>query len=106
MKEASGELSMTAVAVVAIAAVGVIFTTLIWPGIKKSLAHNTACASAYGCNCDGSKCDCKVVIADGQSCGDVGATIDSGSVCNITCSDATRKTNTGANTGTNTNPNP
>lgn len=37
MKEASGELSMTAVAVVAIAAIGVVFTTLIWPAIKKIL---------------------------------------------------------------------
>ena len=34
MKEASGELSMTAVAVVAIAAIGVVLTTLIWPQIK------------------------------------------------------------------------
>ncbi len=51
MKEASGELSMTAVAVVAIAAVGVLFTTLIWPNIKGSLVASTRCSSAFNCNC-------------------------------------------------------
>ena len=51
MKEASGELSMTAVAVVAIAAIGVLFTTLIWPSIKSSLIAGTRCASAFNC-CD------------------------------------------------------
>ena len=52
MKEASGELSMTAVAVVAIAAIGVLFTTLIWPSIKGSLVASTKCASAFNC-CNG-----------------------------------------------------
>lgn len=61
MKEASGELSMTAIAVVAIAAVGVIFTTLIFPNIKSSLTHNQKCSTAYGChNCANGKCDCYV----------------------------------------------
>ena len=59
MKEASGELSMTAVAVVAIAAVGVLFTTVIWPNIKAGLEHSQRCSVAYGCtNCTGGKCDC------------------------------------------------
>lgn len=58
MKEASGELSMTAVAVVAIAAVGVLFTTVIWPNIKNSLKRNQMCANAVGCICDGATCDC------------------------------------------------
>ena len=49
MKEASGELSMTAVAVVAIAAVGVVFTTLIWPGIKANLTRSTKCSQAFNC---------------------------------------------------------
>ena len=49
MKEASGELSMTAVAVVAIAAIGVLFTTLIWPGIKANIERNTKCSQAYNC---------------------------------------------------------
>ena len=50
MKEASGELSMTAVAVVAIAAIGVLFTTLIWPGIKANITRNTNCAQAISCD--------------------------------------------------------
>ena len=37
MKEASGELSMTAVAVVAIAAVGGIFMAFVWPQLKGSM---------------------------------------------------------------------
>ncbi len=41
MKEATGELNMTVVTVVAIAAVGAFFYAVIWPGIKTSLARNT-----------------------------------------------------------------
>lgn len=60
MKEASGELSMTAVAVVAIAAIGVVFTTLIWPAIKNNITRSTYCTQAYDCNnCSGGKCTCK-----------------------------------------------
>lgn len=87
MKEASGELSMTAVAVLAITAVGVIFTTLIWPGIKKSLAHNTACTSAYACNCSaGNSCSCTVLKPDGGKCSDIGAGDGDGDTCTIVCS--------------------
>jgi len=50
MKEASGELSMTAVAVVAIAAIGVVFTTLIWPGIRATINRNTWCSQATRCD--------------------------------------------------------
>ena len=55
MKEASGELSMTAVAVVAIAAVGVLFTTLIWPSIKQNIKRNTYCSQAFNCSAPDSK---------------------------------------------------
>ena len=58
MKEASGELSMTAVAVVAIAAVGVLFTTVIWPNIRNSLRRSQMCSNAVGCTCDGATCAC------------------------------------------------
>ena len=47
MKDATGELSMTAVAVVAIGAVAVVFTTLIWPSMKANITRNTYCAQAY-----------------------------------------------------------
>ena len=49
MKEASGELSMTAVAVVAIAAIGVVFTTLVWPSIKATIVRNTKCNQTISC---------------------------------------------------------
>lgn len=73
MKEASGELSMTAVAVVAIAAVGVLFTTLIWPNIKGSITSSTKCSAAFDCTstksgtgkCTGKTCWCSYYKEDG-----------------------------------------
>lgn len=73
MKEASGELSMTAVAVVAIAAVGVLFTTLIWPSIKGSIVASTKCSSAFNCRnaangtgkCTNKTCYCDYYNEDG-----------------------------------------
>ena len=41
MKEATGELNMTVVTVVAIAAVGGFFYAFIWPSIKAGLMKNT-----------------------------------------------------------------
>ncbi len=69
MKEASGELSMTAVAVVAIAAIGVLFTTLIWPNIKGALLRNQRCSSATNCVCataDAARCTCQYIGEDGK----------------------------------------
>lgn len=73
MKEASGELSMTAVAVVAIAAIGVLFTTLIWPSIKGSILANTKCSSAFNCvdsasgaKCTTEKCKCNYYDESGN----------------------------------------
>ena len=51
MKEASGELSMTAIAVVAIAAIGVLFYNLIWPGIQQNIKRSSWCSQAYNCDC-------------------------------------------------------
>jgi len=51
MKDATGELSMTAVAVVAIAAIGVVFTTLIWPQIRTNILRSTYCSQAFNCTC-------------------------------------------------------
>lgn len=70
MKEASGELSMTAITVVAIAAIGGVFTTLIYPQIKKNIEIQTKCASKFNCTGD---CDqkgmqsCFVLSDDGKS---------------------------------------
>lgn len=85
MKEASGELSMTAVAVVAIAAVGVLFTTLVWPSVKKSLAHNSACANAYGCTTSGNALSCTVVKPESGNCSDIGGSTLDAEQCTITC---------------------
>ena len=41
MKEATGELNMTVVTVVAIAAIAAFFYTFVWPGIKDSIKKNT-----------------------------------------------------------------
>lgn len=68
MKDATGELSMTAVAVVAIAAISVVFTTLIWPAIKQNITRSTYCSQAYNCDCpdDGGMCSCKYIDGDGN----------------------------------------
>ncbi len=53
MKEATGELNMTVVTVVAIAAVGAFFYAFIWPSIKLGLMSNTCsniCPVAEGDN--------------------------------------------------------
>ena len=51
MKEATGELNMTVIAVVAIAAVGAFFYAVIWPNIKGSINRNTQCADAICSKC-------------------------------------------------------
>ena len=61
MKEASGELSMTAIAAIAIGALALIFSTVILPLLRNSLKSQTNCANATGCtNCDANTgmCDC------------------------------------------------
>ncbi len=44
MKEATGELNMTVITVVAIAAVGALFTIFVWPNIQANVMLNTACS--------------------------------------------------------------
>ncbi len=46
MKEATGELNMTVVTVVAIAALVAIFYAFIWPIIQANMALTSACSSA------------------------------------------------------------
>ena len=45
MKEATGELNMTVITVVAIAAVGALFTFFVWPNIQQNLMLSTACSN-------------------------------------------------------------
>ena len=53
MKEATGELNMTVVTVVAIAAVAAFFYAFVWPAVKESIDSNTKCADAV---CDPDSC--------------------------------------------------
>ncbi len=46
MKEATGELNVTVITVVAIAAVAAFFYAFIWPSIQNSLISSSACANA------------------------------------------------------------
>lgn len=46
MKEATGELNVTVITVVAIAAVAAFFYAFIWPAIQNSLISSTACSNA------------------------------------------------------------
>ena len=68
MKEATGELNMTVITVVAIAAVGVFFYALIWPAIQANLLAQTHCSSAVSCtdNGDGKTQTCHYYENDGS----------------------------------------
>ena len=64
MKEATGELNMTVVTVVAITAVAAFFYAFIWPGIRSSIQASTYCSMA---NCTGeNNTDCTAVDEDGN----------------------------------------
>ena len=71
MKEATGELNMTVITVVAIAAVAAFFYAFVWPQIKKNIEANTYCASATCSTCtdSGTKkvCSCSALKADGTT---------------------------------------
>lgn len=68
MKDATGELSMTAVAVVAIAAISVVFTTLIWPSIKANIVRSTHCSEVISCTqCNDKTCTCTYVKDGGNT---------------------------------------
>lgn len=45
MKEATGELNMTVITVVAIAAVGLLFTLFVWPNIQANVMMSSACSN-------------------------------------------------------------
>jgi len=71
MKEATGELNMTVVTVVAIAAVAAFFYAFVWPAIKNNIARNTHCANAIcdsACtNSSQAVCDCTYVDENGSA---------------------------------------
>ncbi len=49
MKEASGELSVTAITVIAIAAIATLFMVLIYPRIKNQIVSGANCSAAFAC---------------------------------------------------------
>lgn len=59
MKEATGELNMTVITVVAIAAIAAFFYAFVWPSIKNNITGSVKCSSAVGCTCSGETCTCK-----------------------------------------------
>ena len=72
---------MTAVAVVAIAAIGVVFTTLVWPQIRQNILRSTFCSQAFNCNCPGGggMCECSYCAnagTDGSAIGQDNANCD------------------------------
>ena len=78
MKEATGELNVTVIAVVAIAAVGAFFTIFILPGIRRSIALTSAC------NNSNNGMDTAYSDDSGAECRDGVCTIDGHSkTCNV-----------------------
>ena len=85
MKEATGELNMTVVTVVAIAAVGAFFYAFLWPTIRANIQRSTLCSNAVGCtDCDGNTCQCFPVDDDGTPAEE-----------SISCPDPTKGSDTG-----------
>lgn len=74
MKEATGELNMTVITVVAIAAVAAFFYAFVWPSIKTSITNATACANAI----------CPSTCAEGQVCA-CSYIDDSGNASTVNC---------------------
>lgn len=63
MKEATGELNMTVITVVAIAAIAGIFYAFIWPSVKTAIKNNTC--STFGDGYTYSKGQC---CKNGKDC--------------------------------------
>lgn len=79
MKEATGELNMTVVTVVAIAAVAAFFYAFVWPSIKSNITSATKCANA---TCDSTSCTTSGSKTVCSSCTDAssdGTSTDTGS---------------------------
>ncbi len=83
MKEATGELSTTVIAIVAIAAILAVFTVFLLPTLRAQIALTQACSNGpdyHVTNKDGSKIECgKAETVNGKktwTCDYTGATED------------------------------
>lgn len=61
MKEASGELNMTAITIVAIAAIAAFFYAFVWPALKNNITRSQQCASAICEECKSGLAKCSYV---------------------------------------------
>jgi len=60
MKEATGELSTTVIAVIAIGLIATLFGTFLLPIIRTQILSNTYCTSAVNCkDCQNGLCTCQ-----------------------------------------------
>ena len=81
MKEATGELNMTVITVVAIAAVGAFFYAFVWPNIQRSIGMNTCknvCPGGEAETYTVSTKTCKCTNGDEISVGDDSVEIPAG----------------------------
>jgi len=51
MEKASGELNLTVITIVAIAAIAAFFYAFVWPAIQRNITNSQDCAAAI-CNCN------------------------------------------------------
>ena len=56
MKESTGELNMTVITVVAIAAIAAFFYAFVWPILKNNIETSQKCATAVCSTCSGATC--------------------------------------------------
>lgn len=66
MKEASGELNMTAITIIAIAAIAAFFYAFVWPVIKGNIENSQKCAAAICGDCSGKTMTCSYMDKDGN----------------------------------------
>ena len=72
MKEATGELSTTVIAVVAIGLIATLFATVVLPLIRRQINASVYCASAVNCDCsqgNGDVCECHYYIESDNEAG-------------------------------------
>ncbi len=62
MKEATGELNITVITVVAIAAVGAFFYAFVWPNIQTNMVLSNACSAAGGAQYEDTENDVKCTV--------------------------------------------
>lgn len=69
MREATGELNMTVIVIVAVSAIAALFYAVIWPAIKSNLEQSTKCSAAICPACSGNDktANCQYYDADANS---------------------------------------